>query len=79
MKPFFIWISIPLEVTVEFPQKKKTKKVPIDKNDTIEKVVKKLGYHVDAVVVLCNQTPIPETTEITDNMKVSLLEVTSKG
>ncbi len=79
MKLFFIWVSIPLEVTVEFPQKNKIEKISVDKNDTIESMVKKLGYHVDAVVVLCNQTPIPETTEITNNMKVSLLEVTSKG
>ncbi|MFO8078220.1 MAG: hypothetical protein R6U21_06235 [Thermoplasmatota archaeon] len=68
-----------MEVIVEFPQKEKIKKVFVDKNETIESVVKQLGYHVDAVVVLCNQTPIPETTEITNNMKVSLLEVTSKG
>ena len=79
MKLFFIWVSIPLEVTVEFPQKNKIEKVSVNKNETIETVIKKLGYHIDEVVVLSNQIPIPETSEITEDIKVSLLEVTSKG
>lgn len=79
MKPFFIWVSIPLEVTVNLPQKKTPKMVTAAKDDTISSVVTKLGFDLDTVVVLYKEKPIPETTTITENMELTVLEITSKG
>jgi len=79
MKPFFIWISIPLEVIVNLPQKKTSEKVTAAVDDTISSVVTKLGFDLDTIVVLYKDKPIPETTKITENINLTVLEITSKG
>ena len=79
MKPFFIWVSIPLEVTVNLPQRKTSKIINVDKNDSVDSVIQKLGFHPDTIVVLCDNKPIPETKKITKNMCITILEITSKG
>ncbi|HMA83670.1 MAG TPA: hypothetical protein VKP59_05520 [Candidatus Thermoplasmatota archaeon] len=79
MKPFFIWVSIPLEVTLNLPQKKTREKITAAKDDTINSVVTKLGFDPDTVVILYKKKPIPETTKITEDMDLTILEITSKG
>ncbi len=79
MKPFFILVSIPLEVTVNVPQKKLTKKICVVENETISSVITNLGFHLDTVVVLYKDQPIPETTTITEDIELTVLEITSKG
>ena len=79
MKPFFIWVSIPLEVTINLPQRKTSKTLDVAKNDSIESVVTKLGFHLDTIVVLYEGKPIPETKKISENMEITILEITSKG
>ncbi len=79
MKPFFIWVSIPLEVTVNLPQRKISKTIHIEKNDSIGSVIKKFGFHLDTIVVLCDNKPIPETKKISEDIEITVLEITSKG
>lgn len=79
MKPFFIWVSIPLEVTITLPQKKLTKKISVVENETVSSVITNLGFHLDRVVVLYNDQPIPETMTITEDLQLKVLEITSKG
>ena len=79
MKPFFIWVSIPLEVTLKIPQENSVEKITVDTNQTIGSLISKLGYNHDTVVVLYKDQPIPETTTITENMDLTMLEITSKG
>jgi sulfur carrier protein ThiS len=79
MKPFFIWVSITLEVTINVPQKKLTKKICVVENDTVGSVIEKLGFHLDTIVVLKNEKPIPETSSINKNTELMILEITSKG
>jgi sulfur carrier protein ThiS len=79
MKPFFIWVSIPLEVTVNLPQRKTSKTFDVAENDSIGSVIHKLGFHLDTIVVLCDNKPIPETKKISEDIEITVLEITSKG
>jgi len=79
MKPFFIWVSIPLEVIVDLPQKSTSKTITVKEKDTIGSVMEKLEFDLDTIIVLYNNNPIPETTTITRNMNLTVLEITSKG
>ena len=79
MKPFFIWVSIPLEVKIKIPQDKKSKKISDNENETIASIIIKLGYDLDTVVVLQKNTPVPETTPVSDELELTLIEITSKG
>ena len=79
MKPFFIWVSIPLEVRLKIPQENSVEKITVDTNKTISSVISNLGYDLDTIVVLYKNQPIPETTTITGDMDLTMLEITSKG
>ena len=79
-----------MEVTMNLPQKKTSEKVTAAKDDTISSVIKKLGFDLDTVVVLYKEKPLPETTiykekplpettTITEDMELTILEITSKG
>jgi len=79
MRPFFIWISIPLDVIINIPQKKSRETISIEENETVATVISKLNYDLDTVVILYKNSPIPETTSLSDGMDLTLLEITSKG
>jgi len=79
MKAFFIWVSIPLEVRLKIPQENSVEKITVDTNETVGSVISELGYDHDTVVVLYKDQPIPETTTITEDMDLTMLEITSKG
>jgi len=79
MKPFFIWVSIPLEVTLKIPQKEIVKKISVSEKSSIGSIITDLGYDLDTIVVLNNDKPIPETEKITENLTLTVLEITSKG
>jgi sulfur carrier protein ThiS len=68
-----------LEVKISLPQRRTIEKMIIPENETVGSVIKKLGYDPDTIVVLFKNRPIPETTEITEDIELTVLEITSKG
>jgi len=79
MKDFFIWVSIPLNITVSFARTNQTLQVSLQKDSTIQNLLKHLSIKPDTCITLVNNKPTPLDETIIDGQKVMILEVTSGG
>jgi sulfur carrier protein ThiS len=79
MKHFFIWVSIPLQVTVTFARTNQSKTVSLQKDATIQHLLEHLRLKPDTCLTLINNKPIPLDDNLDDGQNVTILEVTSGG
>ena len=79
MKDFFIWVQIPVDVTVILPRTKKEKIIKINDKTTLYNILEKLSIKPDTCLTLVDNKPIPIDTIVKNNQTIQLIEVTSGG
>ena len=79
MKHFFIWVSIPLDITVTFARTNQSQQVSLQKDATIQRLLAQLGIKPDTCLTLINNQPTPLDSELHHNQHVTIIEVTSGG
>ena len=79
IKPFFIWVSIQLEITVKLSRTKEIKKINLQKEPIVLDMLKKINLKPDTVVVLSENKPISIDEELKDGQKLTILQVSSGG
>jgi len=79
MKHFFIWVSIPVHITVTFARTNQSKTVSLHKDSTIQQLLAQLNIKPDTCLTLINNKPIPLDDNLYDGQNVTILEVTSGG
>ena len=79
MKDFFISLSISVEVKVKLTRSDETKKIELEKDSTVEDLLKKLDLKPDTLIVLENNKPIPVDSEVYDGQELTIMQVSSGG
>jgi len=79
IKPFFIWVSIQVEITVKLSRTKEIKKINLQKEPIVLDMLKKINLKPDTVVVLSENKPISIDEELKDGQKLTILQVSSGG
>jgi sulfur carrier protein ThiS len=79
IKPFFIWVSIQVEITVKLSRTKVIKKINLKERSIVEDALKKINLKPDTVIVLNENKPISVDEELKDGQKFTILQVSSGG
>lgn len=79
IKVVFIWVSIQLKIHITILPKNLKQIVDIKKGQTISDLLKKLNLHPDNIIILRDNTPVPDDEVITDDKEFTLIEVASGG
>ena len=79
IKPFFISLSIPVNISVNLSRKKKIKEVNLEEGSTVLDLLKKLKLKPDTIIVLNNNLPIPVDDVLKDKQKLTIIMVSSGG
>ena len=79
IKPFFISLSIQVNITVKISRTNETKNVELEKGSTIQDVLSKLNMKPHTLIVLNKNQPIPIDDEVKDGQELTILQVSSGG
>ena len=79
IKPFFIWVSIQLEITIKLSRTKAIKKINLQKESIVVDVLEKINLKPDTVIVLNENKPISIDEELKNGQKLTILQVSSGG
>ena len=79
IKPFFIWVSIQVDITVKFSRTNEVKKIEIEKDSNVEQILRKINLKPDTVIVISNDKPVPIDDKITDKQELTIIQVSSGG
>lgn len=79
IKPFFIWVSIPVEIKVKLSRSNEKMEIQLEKKSIIDDLLKKLNLRPDTVVVMNKDKPIPIDDVLTDGQELTILQVSSGG
>lgn len=53
--------------------------IEVPENSEVSSLVNKLGYHLDSVIVLENEEPLPIDSNLEDGMHLKIISVVSGG
>ena len=79
IKPFFIWVSIQVNIKVKISRTNETKEVDIKTGSTVQDVIKKINLKPDTIIVINNNKPIPIDEELEGGEELIILQVSSGG
>ena len=79
MKGFFIWVSIPLKITITLLRDNVSKELSVHKEDTIGAIIKELGLFEDSIIVLNKNSPVPIDESVSNYRNLTVVEVSSGG
>ena len=68
-----------MNVKVKLQRTHEIKKINLDDGSTVEKLIKKMGFKPDSVLVLSNNTPIPIDDTLSNGQELTILQVSSGG
>lgn len=68
-----------MRVKVKLQRTHELKEINLDNGSTVEKLIKKMGFKPDNVLVLNNNIPIPIDDILTDGQELTILQVSSGG
>jgi len=68
-----------LNITVNLTRTNEVKEVEINKGSTILDLLKKIDIKPDTVIVLEKNKPLPIDDDLTDNQKLTIIQVSSGG
>ena len=79
IKPFFIWVSILVNIKVKLSRLNEKKEVQLEKKATINDLLRKLNLKPDTVVVMDKNKPIPIDDILIDGEELTIIQVSSGG
>jgi sulfur carrier protein ThiS len=79
IKPFFIWVSILVNIKVKISRTNENKDIQLEKGSTVIDVLNKLRIKPDTVVVMSSKTPIPIDEDLKDKQELTIIQVFSGG
>ncbi len=53
--------------------------IEVQENSEVSSLVNRLGYHLDSVIVLENEEPLPIDSNLEDGMELKIISVVSGG
>ena len=68
-----------MNITVNLTRTNEVKEVEINKGSTILDLLKKIDIKPDTVIVLEKNKPLPIDDDLTDNQKLTIIQVSSGG
>jgi sulfur carrier protein ThiS len=79
IKPFFIWVSIQVNITIKISRTNEIKTISLKSGSTIQDVLNKINMKPDTLIVLKNNNPIPIDQELNNDEELTILQVSSGG
>ena len=79
IKHFFIWVSIPVKITVKILPINIKKEIEIKSGSKISDIIKRIDMKPDSVIILKENTPIPIDDVLNTDQELKIVQVASGG
>ena len=79
IKPFFISLSIQLNISIKILRSNETKQIKIKEKSKVIDVLEKFKIKPDTVITTLENKPIPIDEKLKDGQELTILQVSSGG
>jgi sulfur carrier protein ThiS len=79
IKPFFIWVSIQVNITIKISRTNEIKTINLTPGSTVQDVLTKINMKPDTLIVINKNSPIPIDQELKNGEELTILQVSSGG